>query len=293
MILIPLPQSLLRAHIFNLRELEFSGSIVHSYIDNNNRWNLYVLGDSHAQQFYPDFVKLEKKHSINIIDKTGSACMLAEGMTYINPRGRIMRNCEYAYANYIKHFQRSDSSRTLIFMGARYMAYLSSTMIANGQRPVDGLLMDNNTYIRNIGNELQKAYLKKLEGTVKKLYARKIPIIFLAPYPELHSSTVECIYKPHALSCGVDKKINKKRIKFFMKGIKKISKLYPNFHIFSPFRILCPSKVCHNIVNGYALYRDTDHLTSYAVLKLYPSLEKLVLKLISQKKNIFSRKGNG
>ena len=65
-----------------------------------------------------------------------------------------------------------------------------------------------------------------------------------------------------------------------IENLKEISKSSKNIYIFDAFETMCPESTCRFSENGRILYRDSTHISNYAILnKIAPDL------LIFLKKN--------
>jgi peptidoglycan/LPS O-acetylase OafA/YrhL len=255
-----------------------SPPVVQSFINTKNVDTLVVLGDSHAQQLFSAFKLLHQTESINILNMTGAACFLSEDLIYISEENVFENRCKSHIQKTIKDIIDKKHKKPILFMGMRSLAYLSPMLISKNDKPIKGLITNNNVFIKNEKNLLIDIYFESLSQTMKKLEDNNVKVIFMAPIPELETPTSHCILNSNKKSCNIQKKKNEDYRDYFMKRLNTLKNQYSNLQILDLFYDICTGNTCSNIVDGKIIYRDDDHLSNEMALRLSGRIKETISK---------------
>lgn len=236
--------------------------------NNNTNMDLLLLGDSHSQMLYPMFHELELKHSINIIDKTGSACLIGHEISYSH-NGKVEQRCKKHISETLNSL-KFETKKKLVFLGMRSLAYLSNYQISQDDRPVDWINF-NGKYVKNEHNSLVKAYVEHLNTILTGFEKSNVHFIFLAPIPEMKVPTFKCLINNQKNECRISQSINLAYREMFMAELKKLALIHQNFKIWDPFYLICPKGECRNIIGNNIIFRDDDHLSIEMAKSLAPN----------------------
>jgi hypothetical protein len=242
--------------------------------------DLVVLGDSHAQQMFPAFRALTVD-GISIVDRTGSACFLSEDLIYVM-RGTAEDRCHSHIKEQIAALERPSTRHRVLFMGMRSLAYLAPTLISRYDVPADGVRLGARLFTPDRG-AAQRAYLASLEATVAKLELAHVPIIFLAPVPEMRVWTYECVYNNAKAECRVPRAEEEAYRGAFLDGLRAITARHPWFLIWDVADRICSPSECRSVADdGTPLYRDDDHLSIEAVGRTTADLRGIVALAVAK-----------
>ncbi len=104
----------------------------------------------------------------------------------------------------------------------------------------------------------------KFEATVQRLAPRVRKIILLGPTPYLHDTALRCIESGNLAACAVGRREFDEVSDASRKWLASIAAQYANVEYVDLGGFFCNSDVCPVLKDGYALYWDSNHVSSTA-----------------------------
>lgn len=222
---------------------------------------VYILGDSHAQMLFPAFNKISTEGGYSFIDKSGSACFIGPDVSY-RANGKVEKRCLAHQNSFFESlYNREIPVGSIIFIGNRISAYTSPELMSYADKPVEGVYIADSYYTVSDG-ELMSKYVENIHKLVKNLPSYRF--VYLLPIPELLIDTSRCIHNTTIRECSVDRTIEETYLRDLKSKLLTIEE--PNMRFVDVIDTVCTNKKCSNIANGYAIYRDDDHLSKYGAL---------------------------
>lgn len=238
--------------------------------------SLIVLGESHAQQFFPALQALNFEKNISLIDKTGSACFFSTDLNYSH-YGKVETRCTNLVNDVVSGIIDSPESDVTLFVATRSLFYISPAFVSAHGRRIDGLVKSGVFYSAE-NYDLIDMYFSSLRETLVLLEDTNAKMVFLAPLPEMKTPTFSCLFNPRKEECYLPKSINLEYRKEFVFHLKKLSAQFANFYVWDPIDLICFEGFCPNIHNELIIYRDDNHLSKEMAFSLKDDLWKVLEK---------------
>jgi peptidoglycan/LPS O-acetylase OafA/YrhL len=199
-----------------------------------------LLGDSHAEQWYPIARALANARNTDVEVLTKAGCPLAT-LTIRSPQlSGPYTQCDRWRENVLTRLDREAKPSMII---------ISSLTRYSGSVPLD----------------------QAWATTMSRLGALRAPIVYMAdtPYPVFDVPSCISGHVAQWSGCGIDR-----RTAFqpdaLMAGIA--ARRFANAHTVDMNTVLCPAvdAICPAVRNGLLLYRDNSHVTNSAMTALVP-----------------------
>ena len=252
-------------------------------IKEDNKRNLFFLGDSHSLAFWPGANLIAEKTNSNLFAFSVTGSTFPE-MKYFSEKNTIIKKI-----NLIKDIKNEIISKVnqgdILFISIR-MPY---QFIEKWYEQIDDfhflkndvLLEDKNSYKRHFAE-----WLNSINQLTKILSSKNVKVILFNPTPEfpqvlnkfrdvrlcrVHNS--QWFNQFGREDCSFSYPLNyltSSSGKYFeiIKEIELLSKDNKNMYIFNTLEVLCPGSKCHYIMDGKPIYKDDDHITSFTATNL-------------------------
>jgi hypothetical protein len=159
----------------------------------------------------------------------------------------------------------------VVMIAMRSQAYLSDRRISRFDRPTDGVADSSGMYPQSDGRSVD-AYMASLSRLVDHLARARVPVIFLAPLPELRLPPYSCYYRPGRSACEVSRAEENAYRARVMNGLRAVQAQHPSLEIWDPFDAVCPGRACRHFNGDTLVFSDDNHLSAEMAAMLAPSL---------------------
>ncbi len=163
----------------------------------------------------------------------------------------------------IAEIRATDPSRlAAVVLAARWTVYLDRASLALGDAQARRSL-------RNIADpQADQAPLAVLtaglEATLRSLRELGVPVIIVAPIPELTYAAPLCLARRDSAFCAIPRAANDRHRAPVLAAFDGIVSGRPGVRLFDPIDGLCDAERCPAEKDGIVLYSDDDHLTASA-----------------------------
>jgi peptidoglycan/LPS O-acetylase OafA/YrhL len=239
-----------------------------------------LVGDSHAHQLYPALAALARAGTISVANYTLVGCLPSEELTFVRA-GELQMGCQGLMRRAIADARAGSSGRRLVLIAMRTEAYLSERRISRVDSPVDGVA-DSSGFYSNADGRSISAYLASLERSVGRLAAAGVPVLFLAPLPEMRLPTHACFYNRGRPACRVPRPEEQAYRAAVMTGLRELEQRHPTFHVWDPFDAVCPRSSCTHFSGDTLVFSDDNHLAAEMVVALAPSLGAAIARAVAR-----------
>lgn len=230
--------------------------------DPNQAPTVALLGDSHANHYFPGLSHYYHAKGDNLLMLGESAC--APWMDVESHKPGDKDKCR-RFMNAIFDFAIRDSN--------------IHTVIVSGRGP---LYVNGHGYGRTDTKDIQIRYTPKpqmtddaaiftaaMAATLNRLLAAHKQVIFIIDDPELGFDPKSCLdlrpYNPFhpgiKSPCAIDRRSYDQRSARYRKVVREVLEQLPQVQVFDPTKYLCDDQHCWAIRAGEILYRDDDHFS--------------------------------
>jgi peptidoglycan/LPS O-acetylase OafA/YrhL len=218
--------------------------------------NVIVWGDSHADHFMPLITTYFKDKKI--AQYTFAGCPPLP--FYVTEAKSDCQKFSLETASIIPNLKHSDG----LILAARWPHYVGAPVIQVTQKKLS---------ILNNADESLGFMYSSLTETVKQANRYHVPVLIIAPTPELTYIAYNCLARKTPTQCAGDRMKNEARRLDVMKILRSIAKENPNVRLADPINALCDDKTCPAMENDRIIFRDGDHLTGRGAQKALSSME--------------------
>ncbi|WP_150305357.1 acyltransferase family protein [Pseudomonas saliphila] len=224
-----------------------------------------IIGDSHANHYYWGLAEQLKPFGLNLMQLAVGGCMPFYGVA-VRDDGEL-DECREPMGQALDYALSASSVET-IFLGGRWMSYVSGRELKDGVDHVsDALQLPDDPESGAL--DRQAVFSKAMRSTLDRLVQSGKQIVFMHAVPEMPFHTRECIsWSPNRFvsrvpreSCAVDYAVTRERAGEYRPLLDELLAEYPTVNVFDPTPMLCDSERCDARVDGVLLYRDDDHLS--------------------------------
>lgn len=225
------------------------------YLSNvlNEKANIAVLGDSHANKLYWSLSDYKEMKLINI--GRGTCPPLIDVEVFQNNGQSI--GCQPLTNNYL-HYVKEDSNIKLIIINAFYNQYRQ------------GLILK--------ANNKQISLEEALNNTLNYLSDSHKKIIVALDVPEVPSSCYQRNFPVWNIKFPPVCTTSKQQFDLQNKPLMKVLKSYPDVAVFNPGKTFCNEQCGEIDMHKYLYLRDGNHLNDFGLRKLSPSIHDFVRK---------------
>jgi peptidoglycan/LPS O-acetylase OafA/YrhL len=225
------------------------------YGDRASKTTVFLLGDSHAAQWFPTFDRLAAQHDWRLVSLTKSACPTADLPVYHTTLKREYTECAAWRAAVIGRIQRERPALVVI----------SNSRGAQ-------ILLDGVTVRSTDREDLWAAGLNRMIESLAGA-ARKVVVIGDTPNPKGDPPVCLSDHLDDALACATkgSSAIDDERI-----ATEHDVSLATGATFIEPSGWLCPTEPCPAIIGDVLVYRDAHHMTTPFAAALAPYLDPLL-----------------
>ena len=214
-----------------------------------------LIGDSHANQYYPGLVE----QGLKVINLGKGSCLaFLDVTTHIplpRPQGEI---CPPSHLNRSIEFALAQPSIRHIALSGRFQQYHDDASEAKVFTGPPGHVLSGNPQV----------FRATLDATLARLTASGKNIVFILDNPDPLFDPKACIALPPLRSqgapkepCATPRDSIEQRHAGYRAVVFDVLKKHPAVQVFDPFTTLCDSNLCWAAQGSTILYRDTDHLS--------------------------------
>ena len=214
-----------------------------------------LIGDSHANQYYPGLVE----QGLKVINLGKGSCLaFLDVTTHIplpRPQGEI---CPPSHLNRSIEFALAQPSIRHIALSGRFQQYHDAASEAKVFTGPPGHVLSGNPQV----------FRATLDATLARLTASGKNIVFILDNPDPLFDPKACIAMPPLRSqgapkepCATPRDSIEQRHAGYRAVVFDVLKKHPAVQVFDPFTTLCDRSLCWAAQGSTILYRDTDHLS--------------------------------
>jgi hypothetical protein len=241
------------------------------------RNELILVGDSHAQQPYPALVRLVRSDSLAVVNRAVIGCMPSEELSFVRD-GMMQQGCQTMLRDIVSNALLHPRRGRVVLIAMRTLAYLSDRRISRFDRPVDGIA-DGVAFYGNADGRSVDAYMASLGRLVEHLAGARVPVLFMAPLPEMRLPVFSCYYRRHRRACEVPRAEEQGYRTRVMAGLRAVEATHPTFRIWDPFDAVCPGAACAHFNGDTLVFSDDNHLSTEMAAALAPSLQAAIAEV--------------
>lgn len=222
-----------------------------------------VIGDSHARHLMPGLIENSSKKFITLGMKATPAVFNIYEIT-AEPNKNKLYDQETMVTKALNHVLDTPSIKTVI-LASRWNLFLTAPDLYRW-------IPDNKIDFKD--SQSREAIFKHfLFETLTALKNKNKQTIIVLNVPEFPFNVFSC-FRPHFSKekCGVSINEAIKNTQEVNQIIKEVASSFPGVEVIDPSKIFCSNGECSLVKDGYAVYRDDNHLTSYGSSLLAPSI---------------------
>jgi peptidoglycan/LPS O-acetylase OafA/YrhL len=218
-----------------------------------------LIGDSHAQDKFFGFVRIEHEHRWALLSNPG--CPPVYGINlYID--GNPESDCRQKSAKVIDWLDSQPQIKTVVlgFFGNYFLTTpYAADHVINHTGP---------GRVRLSGVPGQKGsraeiFFAGLDQAITQLERAGKQIVVLMDLPELPFLPRDCYRRQDTSGCILQRSAVDARQAEFRAIIAKLQHAHPGIRVFDPLERFCPNSRCIYIEAGQVLYKDSHHLSHY------------------------------
>jgi hypothetical protein len=224
----------------------------------NSDVHIFLLGDSHANQFFTPIRNAATQLDAKFTSRTRTGCAVSDV---------TLRTGEAEYTNC--NNWRSEAIAEVLQQKPDLVIMSSATNLR---------ILDPETGVRATSDRAEELYISGIQKIVSDFSQAGIKVILIRDTPRFKSSPLDCLsaYLPAGCRYPVVDSVNDPR--FSTEAVKEI----PNVLPVDLTLALCGNQFCETVRGGEVVWRDTHHLTnSYAQL-LTPIFSDLIPQGLSK-----------
>ena len=227
------------------------------YAKRNSPHRLFLIGDSHALQWFPAVEGFAEKYDLALYSRTKSDCMVAEVSVFSRRLGRIYHECDQWRARVLEEIERIRPEMVIIG--------LSSTR----QAPVRPGTSDQWT-----GAEKLAVFAEVERKMIKRIAATGAQLVMIADTPTLPADPLDCLVESGGSTwrCRWPEQETLPRNGFPWSF--KPDKPPPGVTVIDFSDQLCWNGYCYAANETHVIMRDTHHVTAAFSATLSDVLEQ-------------------
>ena len=238
-----------------------------------------LVGDSHAQQLFPAFIRLAAVESLSVRNRTMIGCLPSEELTFVRD-GMLQQGCQGMVRDVVSDVTTHPRDGRVVMIAIRADAYLSDRRLSRFDRPVDGVA-DSLRIYPVAGGQAVAAYMASLSRLVEHLDRAGVPVLFLAPLPELRLPVYSCYFRRDRPACRVPRAEEDAYRSAVMRGLRELETRHPTFQVWDPIDALCPVRTCRHFNGDTLVFSDDNHLSAEMAVALAPSLHAAIRRTLA------------
>lgn len=230
--------------------------------DNGKRPSVALIGDSHANQYYPGIRHHLSKRGESLLLMGEAGCLPYLGVNVVT--GERVHACRDLTAKALQ-IALSDPGIKTIVLVSRGPSYVSGRgwgeVDAKNIKLIDVLDRDEHDSNREVFEHALERTIQAVEATGKKL-------VLVLDNPELGFRPQECYSSDRLIferelrtPCAIPRRLVDKRQQEYRSIVRRVVNGHPQVRILDPMAALCDKHYCYAKSGGRMLYRDDDHLS--------------------------------
>jgi hypothetical protein len=224
------------------------------YGDKASSTTVFLLGDSHAAQWFPTFERLAREHDWRLVSMTKSACPVADLPFYHTTLKREYSECDAWRAAVVERVQKERPAMVVISDSRAGDLWVDGASIASTDR-----------------EDLWAAGLRRAIDSMTS--AGRIVVIGDTPNPKGDPPVCLSAHPADVLACATPSStaIDPERTAT-ERGVSTAS----GATFIDPSPWLCPTEPCPAVIGDVLVYRDGHHMTTPFAAALAPYLDPLL-----------------
>lgn len=222
---------------------------------------IVVWGDSHADHIVPMIAEAGRTQGWATLQRSMSACPPTRGATPMRG-GRPRANCANFNEMVLDELRRMDPRMLRgVVLAARWTIYQDRKAIAVRDA---GAAMRLQVDHDREHLDPTAAIAASLASTLDALKELGVPVVIIAPVPELEYAAPLCLARRHAEACGYPRAENEHYRADALSILERLAATHTDVRVFDPIDALCGPSNCAAEQNGTILFSDDDHITATA-----------------------------
>ncbi len=218
---------------------------------------LLVWGDSHADHLIGMFEAADKMHDFALLSRPQGLCPPLADMVPGKDK-RPFELCARFNRDVLGEISQLQEQGRLaaVVLSAHWALYLDRPKLAGGEGVA---LWRNGQWSRN--EAAADAIAEGLGSTIRKLTAKGITVLVIAPMPEQRFRVPACLARRSVAFCSVERSVAEDHRTLALNAIKRATDGLAGVYVWDPLPALCDERICLAERDGLVMYRDGDHLT--------------------------------
>jgi len=242
-----------------LRSTKYASCI---YAKRSSPRRLFLIGDSHALQWFAPVERFAKKHGLALYARTKSSCIVTSLQLRNKQLGRIYHECDQWRSQVLEEIERMRPEVVLIGSKSRY-------------RPIRPGSSKQLT-----GKQRLAALAKAEREMLNRIAATGAQVVMIADIPELPDDPLDCLLenKDSTRLCKWPKKqvLPPNRFPWSFEHDKPPR----GVHVLDLSDKLCWDGFCHAANDTHVIMRDRRHVTHSFAATLAPVLEQRLTRVL-------------
>ena len=202
--------------------------------------NVFLLGDSHGQQYFPALERIGRNRGWRITGLTKVGCTPASVSVWSGSLSRPYPECDEWRENSLRRIEAGDPDLVVVSSASYYHAEEDGEKLGHiPSRP---------------------ALVEGYEETLRRLVATGAQVVVMIDIPTAPFNVSDCVSEnPNSLTkCAfpVEDALNK--LHFDTPAVQAV----PEVSSIEIQRVMCPDDVCRAVIGSVLVYRETNHITA-------------------------------
>jgi len=234
------------------------------------RTELVVLGDSHAQMLWPALRHCSESLGLLVRNATGTGMLVSEELALDRADRDYGARRDFVRRTVDEASMPGPIPRALL-IACRFTGYLESYQLDPTHTPPATLLAGAER-VTTGSDEAFRRFERSLQSTVARAEAAAVPVIIMAPLPELAHSPLEGLL---VQGRGIEQPTREEEQALrsrTVEAMRRVAARRANVTIWDPLDVLCPGPTMDPWRDSRLLYRDTNHLSAFGAQTVAPGL---------------------
>ncbi|MFZ3072934.1 MAG: SGNH hydrolase domain-containing protein [Thermodesulfobacteriota bacterium] len=221
---------------------------------------ILVLGDSHADSYFPGIVD-KFGYQYRIEHDAVASCGPFLGMKWVGPDGEM--DCDAVNRQRLSRIAKMPPA--VILIAARFSSYVETEPYFGTEKRGGGRWVSKKTGSREKNENIQ---VESISGFIKSL-GDKPKIVILGQVPVQYYDPVKCHIRtkianlPGGIKCDVLLSEVQKHMRATERLMAKLQSRFPGICIVDPKQALCTEDRCRSRIPEGLIYRDHSHLSFF------------------------------
>ncbi len=224
--------------------------------------DIYVWGDSHASHLMPAFAGAASDFSAELMQATKAGCPPLYDYLSARQSERGRSGCKAFNAAMITHMiDSARHRRTAVVMAANWGGHIQQPSL-NAEARVAMAMPQDITRA-----EAERRVKSTLIRTIANLTSNGVRVVLLAPVPEQRVDVPKCLFRFGEAVCRTLRS-EAEKTRGGTIALLRDAAAQTGAHLVDPLDALCDADWCPGLMDGNALYFDSNHLSTFGARRL-------------------------